>query len=494
MDYTSTRKSLKLSGSEVILNGISKDGGLFVPSSFPILKREDIERLSDMDYVARATFIYGNYLTDFERLDLLHFAQKSADKFDEKDPAPVVKVDDGLYVMELWHGPTSAFKDVALTTLPHFMSYAKKRMDEDHKILILVATSGDTGKAALEGFKNVDGVEVVVVYPSEGVSPIQRLQMTTTDGDNVHVIGVKGNFDDAQKAVKEIFGSPENNQELQDNGYVLSSANSINFGRLLPQIVYYVSAYCDLLAGNEIKYGDKINFVVPSGNFGDILAGYYAKKMGLPIKKLIVASNENNVLTDFFNTGIYDASRPLKKTTSPSMDILVSSNLERLLFEIGGRDESFVENLMKDLKETRKFQVDKKLLQEKCPEFSAYYLDENEVKDEIYEFYEDFDYVLDPHTAVASGAYFKYIGDTQDYTPTVIVSTANPYKFPSAVYEALTDEKEEDAVKASKKLREYTGMEMPDNLKNVFSKKVLHTTTCERDDLKTTILDIYRRK
>ncbi len=493
MDYISTRGSEKYQSHCAILKGIAEDGGLFVPSSFPTLKAEDIDRLKDLDYAARATFVLGSYLTDFDKMDVLKYATNAAARFEDNDPAPLIKLDETLFMLELWHGPTSAFKDVALTTLPYLLTGSKKMQGEEKKVLILVATSGDTGKAALEGFKDVEGTEVVVVYPKDGVSNTQRLQMVTSAGRNVHVLGIDGNFDDAQTAVKAFFADPECNKELNDLGYVLSSANSINFGRLVPQVTYYISAYCDLVAAGEIDNGEKINFVVPSGNFGNILAGYYAKRMGLPIKNLIIGSNSNNILTDFWTTGVYDTNREFLKTMSPSMDILISSNLERLLFEIGDRDPEFVQKLMLDLKSTGKFSVPVEKLKEKAPEFMAYYTTERETLEEIEEFYEDYDYVLDPHTAVAVNCYYKYFTECDDYTKTVVVSTANPYKFPSAVLEAIGGEKVEDTVKASKVLVGLTGMDMPQNLKGLEKLPVQHTATAKRTEIKEGILSFFKK-
>ncbi len=493
MDYISTRGSDTTSSHCAILKGIAKDGGLFVPSSFPVITANDIDRLKDLDYAARATFVLGSFLTDFDKLAILNYATKAASRFEDNDPAPLVKLDETLFMLELWHGPTSAFKDVALTTLPYLLTGSKKMEGQDKKILILVATSGDTGKAALEGFKDVEGTEVVVVYPKDGVSNTQRLQMVTAEGDNVHVLGIDGNFDDAQTAVKAFFADSDCNEELSKLGYVLSSANSINFGRLVPQVTYYISSYCDLVAAGEIENGEKINFVVPSGNFGNILAGYYAKRMGLPIKNLVIGSNSNNILTDFWNTGIYDTKREFLKTMSPSMDILISSNLERLLFEIGDRDADFVVGLMKSLKETGRFEVPVEKLREKASEFTAYFSTERETLEEIDEFFEDYDYVLDPHTAVAVNCYYKYFCEKDDYTKTVVVSTANPYKFPSAVYEALTDKKVYDTVKASKLLVELSGQEMPDNLVGLEKKPIRHTATALRTQIKDGILSFFRK-
>ena len=338
MKYVSTRDRMRTySGAEAIVKGISDDGGLIVPSSFPVLDDAKMDALLGMDYPERAASVLAEYLDEFSYDELLGYARKAYSRFDGDDPCPLVKVDDGLYMLELWHGPTYAFKDMALTLLPYLMVASKKKLGDGSRTLILVATSGDTGKAALEGFRDVEGTEIIVFYPADGVSVMQKRQMLTQQGENVHVAGIKGNFDDAQTAVKKVFTDPEVIEKLKAHGIEMSSANSINWGRLAPQIAYYISAYCDLVTSGEIERGDKVNFVVPTGNFGNILAGYYAYRMGLPVHKLIVASNANNILTDFFNTGSYDVKRKFYKTMSPSMDILVSSNLERLLFEVTGR-------------------------------------------------------------------------------------------------------------------------------------------------------------
>ncbi|HAT83370.1 MAG TPA: threonine synthase, partial [Clostridiales bacterium] len=322
MKYTCTRNSkIEISASEAIVKGISDDGGLFVPSSFPILSLADIENLIPLDYPERAAKILSMYMDEFSFEELLGYAKRAYNRFDDDAVCPLVKVEDGLYMLELWHGPTCAFKDIALTILPYLLTASKKKLGINEQTLVLTATSGDTGKAALEGFKDVDGTHVVVFYPVSGVSEMQRLQMVTQEGGNVHVFGIKGNFDDAQAAVKRVFNDKETIDALKAKGIAMSSANSINWGRLAPQIAYYISAYCDLVDSGEIELGDKINFAVPTGNFGDVLAGYYAYRMGLPVEKFIVASNANNALTDFFNDGVYDINRVFYKTMSPSMDI-----------------------------------------------------------------------------------------------------------------------------------------------------------------------------
>lgn len=491
MDYISTRnKSIVASSASAIVSGISKDGGLFVPSSFPSLSKEEIEKLIEFDYPERVAYVLEKFLTpDFSYEELLSYAREAYLRFDG-DPCPVVKLDDQTFVLELWHGPTSAFKDMALTVLPHLLSASRKKLGEKERTLILVATSGDTGKAALEGFKDVNDTDVIVFYPSDGVSPMQKMQMMTQEGDNVYVCGIEGNFDDAQSAVKRIFADNDMVAKLKELGYKLSSANSINWGRLAPQIAYYISSYCDLLAAEEIESGDKVNFVVPSGNFGNILAGYYAMRMGLPVNKLICASNMNNVLTDFFNTGNYDIKREFYKTMSPSMDILISSNLERLLFELSGRDDKFVESKMKELKEKGFYTIDKKEIESVLSMFYAGSADEDYTKDTISYYFDDEDesYLFDPHTAVAMSVYDDYYDETDDTTPTVIVSTASPYKFPVDVYEAVSGKRIDDAYKATDMLEEISAQPIPEPLRGLKNRKVRFNKVIDRKDIESEVL------
>ncbi len=491
MDFYSTRGEGPVSGARAIINGIAKDGGLYVPSSFPKITPEDLADMAELSYAERAAYIMSLYLTEFSYEELLTYTEKAYSRFEDSDPAPVVKIDEGTYMLELWHGPTLAFKDVALTMLPYLLTAAKKKEGENNKTLILVATSGDTGKAALEGFKDVEGTEIAVLYPAEGVSDMQRLQMTTTDGQNVHVYGIRGNFDDAQSAVKRIFASETMKKSLAEKGYDLSSANSINFGRLLPQIVYYVSSYVDLLSNEMIDDCERVNYVVPCGNFGNVLAAYYAKKMGLPVKQLIVASNENNVLTEFFSDGIYDSNREFFKTISPSMDILVSSNLERLLYEIGDRNPEFVKPLMERLADGGTYSIDEDMLYDKLPEFLAYYSTEAETKEVIDNFFDEYGYVLDPHTAVAVSALFKYMNEVGDNTTSnVIVSTASPFKFPQTVYEAISHNEEDDAFKAAKKLAVFSGETEPEAIKSLLSKPVRHGEIIDKEEIDGALLAI----
>lgn len=487
MKYISTRNTQRVySAPETIVKGIADDGGLFVPSSFPIIDRDFVEGLIELDYAERVAKVLGLYLDEFDEEELLRFTAKAYSRFDG-DPCPVMKIEDGLFVMELWHGPTFAFKDMALTLLPHLMVASKLKLGIDTTTLVLVATSGDTGKASLEGFKNVKGSEILVFYPEKGVSKMQKLQMTTQEGDNLSVVGIKGNFDDAQRAVKEIFADDEVVDKLAKAGKTMSSANSINWGRLAPQIAYYISSYADLVDSGDINFGDKINFVVPTGNFGNILAGYYAYKMGLPVNKLIVASNANNVLTDFFNTGKYSVNRDFHKTASPSMDILVSSNLERLLFELSGRDDALVRKMYSDLKEKGEFTFDKALLDQSI--FEAGWADETETKEAIFNYFDLDDATFDPHTAVAGSVYNDYSIDTEDDTPTVIVSTASPYKFPIDVLEGLTGKREKDSFKAMLKLQYESGLDCPGELYYLNEKKVLHSKIIDKDGAKEAVLE-----
>lgn len=491
MLYTSTRGKCAVSAAQAIVNGIAADGGLYVPETFPTFTKEDFDRFSAMDYPARAAFVLNKFMDDFSVEELTEYARKAYSRFDG-EPAPLCKLQDGSFMLELWHGPTLAFKDMALTLLPYLITAARRKTGAEDKTLILVATSGDTGKAALEGFKDVENTEIIVFYPDQGVSKMQRLQMVTQTGSNVHVAAIKGNFDDAQSAVKTIFTSADCIGAIKKKGYSLSSANSINWGRLAPQIVYYISAYADLVESGEIEYGDKVNFTVPSGNFGNILAAYYAKRMGLPVGRLICASNINNVLTDFFNEGRYDTDREFFKTKSPSMDILISSNLERLLFEMSGRDEKFVARKMAELKENKAYSVDKKTV-DACG-FAAGFADEEETRETTFNFFELNDYALDPHTAVAAAVYSDYLAGTGDAAPCVIVSTASPYKFPQDVYFALTDSYEEDPFKAAEKLYEYTALELPESIGNLKNSPVLHPDVVDKEDIFGTVIKFISKE
>lgn len=439
MNYISTRGSKeKLGAAQAIIAGIATDGGLFVPEELPVVDLAFIESLTDLSYEQRAVKILEKFLTDYSEDELQGCVERAygKDKFDTKEIAPVTALA-GESVLELWHGPTSAFKDMALQLLPQLMSTALRKTGEKSDIVILVATSGDTGKAALEGFKDVEQIRIIVFYPETGVSKIQRLQMVTQTGGNVAVVAVEGNFDDAQTGVKQIFGDMRFKEQLKNNNVQLSSANSINWGRLVPQIVYYFSSYADLLKKKKISLGDEINFCVPTGNFGNILAGYYAKQMGLPVHKLVCASNANNVLTDFLKTGTYNRNRGFFKTITPSMDILISSNLERLLYHVSGGDTNQIFSWMEALKQSGVYNVGAKHLAAIQNIFWAGWTDDQRTQAKIASVYKEQKYVMDTHTAVAWQVADEYRQTTGDLHEMVIVSTASPYKFNESVLQAL---------------------------------------------------------
>ncbi|MDD5018746.1 MAG: threonine synthase [Eubacteriales bacterium] len=484
MKLISTRNSgERIEASRATLQGIAPDGGLYVPVSFP-----DIGALGDivgMHYAALCAKVLGLFFDDIKDLEAL--TQSAYRQFDDESVAPVKKIGAGEYVLELWHGPTLAFKDMALSVLPRLMTAS---MDKGRDILILVATSGDTGKAALEGFCDVERTKILVFYPDDGVSDMQRLQMVTQEGGNTHVVAVKGNFDDAQNGVKAIFTDSGFIKTINDKGYGLSSANSINFGRLAPQIAYYIWAYARLLTYGDISLGEKINFVVPTGNFGNILAAYYAKKMGLPVNKLICASNKNNVLADFFKKGEYSLKRAFYKTMSPSMDILISSNLERLLFELTDRDAAAVTDMMRRLKESGAYAIDGQAKKTLESDFYAGWCDESETMDSIKSTFEEKGYLLDTHTAVAAGVYGKY-KKTGDTAKTVIVSTASPYKFPEDVLLSLGEDVSGMSIfDMAQKLSGITGTAVPAQIKALESMPVLHTRVVETGAMRDAVLRI----
>ena len=487
MQFKSTRDGkVSVSSAMAIKTGLSPDGGLFLPESIPNVDMATIESLASMSYNERAKKILGLFLTDFtdeELTDCVNSAY-NREKFETDEIAPVYKTSDGVYYLELWHGPTCAFKDMALQILPHLLSKSIKKTGETKEVVILVATSGDTGKAALEGFKDVDGTRIIVFYPAEGVSDIQKRQMITQEGNNVDVAAVIGNFDDAQSGVKKIFTDTDYSDMLARNNFMLSSANSINWGRLVPQIVYYFSAYANLLKNNEIKLGDKVNFVVPTGNFGNILAGYYAKEMGLPVNKLICASNENNVLTDFIDTGVYDKNRQFKTTISPSMDILISSNLERLLFIATNGDDKQVAAWMDELKNNGKYEVTEAVKAKIKETFVAGCCSDSETLAEIKKVEAESSYVMDTHTAVAKKVYDDYKKATSDETKTVIVSTASPFKFADSVLSAIKEDiTSTNEFEMLAELSEAANSAVPKPLANLESKPVIFTTTCEKEEM-----------
>ncbi len=491
MDYVSTRnKNLKITSCQAILQGISEDGGLFLPEKIPVLK-EDLNQLLPMDYKDLAFTIMKYFFTDFEERELRSCIQKAYDnKFDTPVIVPVVKKKD-VYFLELFHGPTLAFKDIALSILPHLLTTALNKLKINKEVLILTATSGDTGKAALQAFSNVNQVRIMVFYPQKGVSEIQKRQMITHEGSNTRVVGIEGNFDDAQSGVKKLFHDPDLKEKLDQNNIMLSSANSINIGRLIPQVVYYFYGYLNLLKNKEIHSGENINVVVPTGNFGNILAAYYAKKMGLPIHKLICASNENNVLTDFFRRGEYDVHRSFKMTSSPSMDILISSNLERLLFEISGGDDTLTKKLISSLQSKGKYTITKSM-EERLEDFYGNFAWEEEVFESISKLFQNTDYVMDPHTAVAYKVYEKYQEKTRDATKTLIASTANPFKFGKSVGKALGLEIVKDDFQILDKISDVAKLEIPKNIKELKNKKILHPYSCKKEEMQEMVADFVK--
>ena len=493
MAFFSTRGESCVISSQAILRGLAPDGGLYVPAMFPSFSEDQLIAFGRMDYATRATEVLKQYLEDYSQTEVQESVRAAygPDRFDDPEIAPVKQLDENTFVQELFHGPTLAFKDMALQLLPHLMRLAAKKNGEQREVSILVATSGDTGKAALEGFRDVPGTSCTVFYPLDGVSDVQKLQMVTTGGNNTHVIAVKGNFDDAQTGVKELFSSEEFARQMDARGKTLSSANSINFGRLVPQIVYYFSAYADLVSRHVIVPGDPVNFCVPTGNFGDILAGYYAMNMGLPVGRLICASNRNNVLTDFFNTGIYSTHRTFFRTLSPSMDILVSSNLERLLYEAADRDGKLIRVWMEQLKECGSYSVGEQRREWIGNIFSADCADNKDTLQEIGRRFREDNYLMDPHTAVAGHVLRQFRARSGDTAPAVILSTASPYKFAADVLRGIagSDAAEgKDAFACSEELEERTGIPMPAQVRALRGLPVRHTAVCERDQMGPAVL------
>ena len=488
--YNSTRNAKEtVKASEAILKGLANDGGLFMPVSIPKLD-VTLDELKDMSYQETAYTVMKQFLTDFTEEELRSCIAKAYDeKFDTEEIVPIAKVED-TYYLELFHGATIAFKDMALSILPHLLTTSAKKNQVENEIVILTATSGDTGKAALAGFADVEGTKIIVFYPKNGVSEVQKLQMVTQKGENTSVVAIHGNFDCAQSGVKAIFENKELAKELDKAGYQFSSANSINIGRLVPQIVYYVYAYAKLLQNEELVAGDEINIVVPTGNFGNILAAYFAKQMGIPVGKLICASNENKVLFDFFETGVYDKNREFMLTISPSMDILISSNLERLIYMITGCDAQKNSELMKDLKEKGVYELTEDM-KANLSDFAAGYATEAQVKAKIAEVYGKTGYVMDTHTAVAASVYERYQKETGDYRRAVIASTASPYKFARSVMTSI-DEKydaleEFDLIDT---LEIISGVDAPNAIEEIRDAKVLHTLECDADKMEETVRNI----
>ena len=487
MNYNSTRDSgCIVTAAQAIAQGISQEGGLFVPETLPVLSREDLEKMVGMSYNEKAKMVLSRFLTDFtsEELDYCVDNAYNDQKFDSANISEISRVGESAYLLELWHGPTCAFKDMALQLLPYLMTTSSRKTAPDKEIVVLVATSGDTGKAALEGFADVPHTRMLVFYPENGVSEMQKLQMTTQSGENVSVCAIKGNFDDAQSGVKKIFTDPVIEAELAKNGQMFSSANSINWGRLVPQIVYYIAAYTTLVEQGEIAMGETVNVTVPTGNFGNILAAYYAKLMGLPVGKLICASNRNRVLTDFIRTGVYDRNRDFYTTTSPSMDILISSNLERLLYQLCGRDDAVIRDWFGKLASEGKYTVSDSVKEKLQADFWGGFCDDEQTAATIRKTFEDYGYLCDTHTAVAVKVYQDYTAETGDKSKCIIASTASPYKFNDAVLTAISDEEiPADPFEQAEMLSRISGTTPPASLMELKTKKVRFTDSVEKEQM-----------
>ena len=484
MKYFSTRDSEKnkFDAAQVIKQGLASDGGLFVPEELPALTEKEIHALCGMTYPQRAAYVLGKFLTDYSSEELMKDCEAAYSEASfPGGAAPLKKVTDRIFSLELWHGPTAAFKDMALQIMPRLLSRALVKTGEENTALILVATSGDTGKAALEGYKDIDRIKIMVFYPVDGVSKVQKLQMATQTGSNVNVCAIRGNFDDAQNGVKKIFSDADAKAKLLENGYILSSANSINWGRLAPQIVYYVSAYCDLLNAKEIVYGESVNVCVPTGNFGNIFAAYIAKMMGLPLNNLVCASNSNNVLTEFLRTGTYDRNRDFHVTMSPSMDILISSNLERLLYFTAGAEETA--GYMRQLNQNGAYTVSDAIKNKIAENFAGYYADETETAATVKEFYEKHGYLADTHTSVALNCACKFMQDVDDGKKMIVASTASPYKFAADVYEAIAGEPASADTGALDDLSARTNTEITLPLRGLATRAVRFETVIDSADM-----------
>ena len=470
MKFIGTRGGDKVSGAEAIVKGLADNGGFYVPDKFPQVSPEEMEKLAEMGYAERTAFILGKYLADeLGEACLLETCEKAYSTFEGKDPVPLIKVDGNMYVLEIFHGPTCSFKDMSLTLLPNLLKKSCEVAGIKEELLVVIATSGDTGKAAMEAFRNVKGAKVAVFYPDEGSAKMQRLQMCTQPGNNVSVTAVEGNFDDCQRAVKKMIASEEFNAELQKKGVRLSTANSINFACILPQVAYYFSAYIDLWTSGQIELGDKIDFVVPAGNFGGFVAGWYAKNMGLPVRKLVCASNRNRALADFFKTGTYSAKRDVHRTMSPSMDVMVASDVERLIFEISGRNAKLTAERMQDLAEKKEYTVTPKEKAVLDAEFYGGFASEDDTVEAMYDVFDEYGYAMDTHTGVALAVKEQYRyevekQDKKDKTPIVVLATANPYKFPQDVLYALSGNDVKDSFKGIKRLHLLTAMKPPKSL------------------------------
>ena len=486
MKYTSTRSRCEVDSAAAIARGIAADGGLFVPEEFPRLTAADLDRLAALDYRGRAKEILGLYLTDFTREEISGCVDAAyTGTFDRDDPAPLAEVAPGIHFLELWHGPTCAFKDLALQLLPHLLTVSARKAAPGKTLVILVATSGDTGKAALAGFADVAGTKIIVFYPRDGVSAMQKLQMTTQPGGNVAVCAVEGNFDDAQSGVKAIFADEAMRARLAAKNLAFSSANSINFGRLVPQIVYYISAWCDLRRAGRCAPDGGVNVAVPTGNFGNILAAYYAKRMGLPIRRFLCASNRNSVLTDFIRTGVYDRNREFHTTSSPSMDILISSNLERLLYHLSGEDTEAVSGWMKQLREGGRYEIPAELGEQLRKEFYGNWCGEEGTRATIGKLFRERHYLCDTHTAVAAEVCARYRAESGDDTPCIIASTASPFKFAPAVLAAIDGGKrfEGDDFALLERLAQLSGVPAPQALAGLRSLPVRHRTAVAKEGM-----------
>ena len=495
MHYVSTRdNTLQYTSAQAIAQGLSRDGGLFTPDHLPALPADWLEQLLPMSYEQRAAFVMGLFLDDFTGEELAQYAGRAygGGKFDHEKIAPLRRVDERTYSLELWHGPTSAFKDMALQMLPHLLTASLRKTREERTVCILVATSGDTGKAALEGFRDVEHTRIMVFYPRNGVSEIQELQMRTQMGDNVGVCAVVGNFDDAQTGVKRLFSDEGLRARLDERGFFFSSANSINWGRVLPQVVYYISAYCDLVQEGAVERGAPMNVCVPTGNFGNILAAWYAGRMGVPVNRLICASNQNNVLTDFLRTGVYDRNRPFYNTTSPSMDILISSNLERLLFDLTGHDDAQVRSYMSALNGQGRYEVDDALKAQLSRSFAAGFCDDRTTAQAIRAMWEEHRYLIDPHTAVAFHVLGEYRAHSGDRTPTVVASTASPFKFCDSVLTALGETRLADGIALLDQLAERTGCPAPAPLAGLRDKAPRFDQWVEKEQMEQVVTDFLR--
>ena len=490
MKFRSTRGDREeLRAAQAIIRGIAPDRGLYVPEIIPDMPF-DVGEMTSASYQDIAKKVIGAFFTDYTEDEIAACVEGAYDsKFDTEEIAPLVKAGDAWF-LELYHGKTAAFKDMALSILPRLLTAAVRKEHDDKKICILTATSGDTGKAALEGFADVPGTEITVFYPDSGVSEVQERQMITQTGDNTHVYAIRGNFDDAQTAVKNVFQSEEVRDILLSKGIKLSSANSINIGRLIPQCVYYIWSYIGMIRQDVIKAGDPINVVVPTGNFGNILAAYYANKMGLPIKKLICASNKNKILTDFIRTGVYDTDREFYLTNSPSMDILISSNLERLLYHLSGNDPDEIRHLMAELDTEHRYEVGEKI-REGLKEFYGGFADVEMTNDTIGEMYRDNGYLLDTHTAVAYKVYEQYREETGDLTPTVIASTASPYKFAKSVADSIGLPEQPDGFAYIREIAEETGVKVPEGLRDLDKKEIRHKGVINIDEIQETVLGLF---